>query len=87
MEDIISMLEEDVARAQESYHMEEGELVLVKKSRCRERARQEVEGWGWGVGVETLESLECQSSLHRQHPHLCWGEQERGQATEQLGAE
>ena len=29
VENINSMLEEDVARAQESYHMEEGELVLV----------------------------------------------------------
>ena len=30
MENINSMLEEDVAWAQYSYHMEEGELVLVK---------------------------------------------------------
>ena len=35
--------------------------------------------------MEALESLQCQPSLDRQHPHLCWREQEGGQATEQLG--
>ena len=64
VEDMQSMLEEDVARTQECYHVEEGVLVLVKQGRGREGAREEVQGWGWSVRVETLESLECQPSLH-----------------------
>ena len=57
------MLEEDVARAQECYHVEESILVLVKQGWGREGAREEVQGWGRGAGVEALESLECQPSV------------------------
>ena len=58
VEDIQSMLEEDVGGAQDSHHMEESVLVLMDQCWGGERAGQEVEGWGRGTGVETLQSLQ-----------------------------
>ena len=85
VEGIQAMLEEDVGWTKEGHHVEEGELVLVDQCRGRERARKEVQGWGWSLGVETLESLQGQPPVDREHIHLCRGEQEGGQTTEKLG--
>ena len=84
VEDIQAMLMEDIIWAKKGHHVEEGELVLVNQCRGRERARQEVEGWGWSPRMEALESLQSQPSMDREYSHLRWGEQEGGQATEQL---
>ena len=54
MVNIKSMLIKDVGWTKQSNHVEEGELVLVDKGRCRERSRQEMQGWSRGAGVEAL---------------------------------
>ena len=54
VENINSMLIEDVGWTEQSNHVEEGELVLVDQGRCRERSRQEMQGWSRGAGVEAL---------------------------------
>ena len=46
VKDINAMLVEDVSRAQDCNHAEEGKLVFVDQGRGREGSRQEMEGWG-----------------------------------------
>lgn len=59
--------------------------MLVDQCWGRERAGQEVQCWGRSVGMKSLESLQGQPSVHREDFHLSWGDQKRGQATEQFG--
>ena len=79
------MPEENIVRTQECHHVEEGELVLMDQGRGREGPGQEVESRGRSAGVETLEPLQCLPSVDRKHSHVSRGEQEGGQAAEQLG--
>ena len=75
---------EDVGWTKEGHHVEECELVFMNQCRGRERTRQEMEGWSWGPGMETLESLQSQSSVHRKNFHFSRGEEEGGQATKEF---
>ena len=63
MEDVDTVLVEDVGGPQHGDLVEEGKLVFVDQVRGREGARQEVEGWSRSAGVEALESLQSQSSM------------------------
>ena len=58
------MLVEDVSRAQDCYHAEEGKLVFVDQGRGKEGSRQEMKGWGRRTGVEALEYLQGQPPLN-----------------------
>ena len=82
MENVNTVLVEDITRSQECHHVEEGELVLVDHCRGREGAGQEMECWGRSAGVETLEPLEGMPPLDSQYSHISRGEQEGGKATE-----
>ena len=57
VEYINAMLEQDVARSQESHHVEEGVLVLVDQGGGRQGSRQKMESRARGAWVETLEPL------------------------------
>ena len=57
VEDVDTVLVQDVCGAEMCNHMEECILLFVEECLGREGAGQEVEGWSWGAGVEALESL------------------------------
>ena len=75
MENVNTVLVEDITRSQECHHVEEGELVLVDQCRGREGARQEMECRGRSAGVETLEPLQGLPPVDRQNTNIRGGEQ------------
>ena len=75
MENVNTVLVEDITRSQECHHVEEGELVLVDHCRGREGAGQEMECRGRSAGVETLEPLQGLPPVDRQNTHIRGGEQ------------
>ena len=57
VEDIDTMLVENICGAEMCNHIEECILLLMKQSRCWE-------GAGWSTGVELLESLQGEPPMH-----------------------
>ena len=58
VEDVNSMLVEDVVLTKQGHHVQQSELVCMEQSWCWERAREKVYSWGRGTGMKVLESLE-----------------------------